>query len=231
LEFFSKFKLECVLFVVGKDLINSKFAVPILKQAISQGYEIANHTMNHPAEFLNFNQEHRDYEIQQCHETILNYLNFTSKNFRAPGYSYSFYDRRVLKQLNYKSDFSRTSRLYTLALNLMFKYKLDDKKRFTSATKDLSNYLKSCFSSENELDLSSEHRLPARSISTVWLTEYSITRRDTGIASTLSKLPFLFHAIDFLDVHDSQSKVPSLRVPLEVRLAIFEKALRKKIEM
>lgn len=78
------------------------------------GYEIINHSMNHPyhrviypdERWMNLSEEKIKNEIINCHDIIRTKLGYTCKGFRTPHFEFRNDIMPVLKELNYAYDSS-----------------------------------------------------------------------------------------------------------------------------
>ncbi len=85
LNIFSHYGIKATLFVCGCDIENKEKRT-LLKEALHEGHELANHTYSHPGAFLSLKQEKIVEEIVKTQELIARYLNIQSHGFRAPNF-------------------------------------------------------------------------------------------------------------------------------------------------
>ena len=121
LELFRQFDIRATFFVIGKDLLNRK-NIEILQEALRQGHEVANHTMNHITDraFSSLPLEKRIEEIKLSHNAIFENIGVKPVGFKAP--AYSLVSEEVLKVLDeegYLYDSSAMPVSVAGALNMM----------------------------------------------------------------------------------------------------------------
>lgn len=228
LEFFSKRSTNVTLFVVGNDLINSKYCVDVLKSAVRCGNDIGNHSQDHNSNFSSLNQHQRNQQIVKCHETIKNTVDVEPKVYRSPGYAYSVDDSKVLGSLGYLFDYSPTSRNYLMLLNLYSASQNKFKKWFPIDFINWQKTMKAQVEPTNELLPIATSRLPILNISTVWHATNMVFKNQkvNRIARRLDA-PVLFHAVDFLDAWHPTSKILALKRPLIERLDFYDAIISK----
>jgi len=105
LELFRTCGVRATLFVVGRDLEHPAHA-DLLKDAIADGHEIANHSMHHRFGFARLHPAEQAQEILEADRLIQHHLGLKPVGFRAPGYSVSGSALGILKQHGYLYDAS-----------------------------------------------------------------------------------------------------------------------------
>lgn len=228
LQMLSKHSTKAILFVVGRDLSVSPNALEILRKAIKAGHEIGNHTMNHPKNFIDLDYENRTKEIRDCHTAIKSKLGINPKFYRAPGYAFRRDDIKVLSELDYEKDFSKTSFFYKLLTQVYFIVKSKKSKNFFRTKNFFSqSLLKKDGVNFTEQNTKIHKPQKLTSISTTWFHELSKTKSKISLTQRIAQPIILLHAIDFLDLEDVNSLIPALRIPLNQRLALIEDKLSK----
>lgn len=88
LKLFNSFDVKATFFVIGKDIKN-KNNQNLLKQAVAQGHEIGNHTMNHIIKkpFSSLSYQEQIKEIKLCHKIIYESVGIYPVGFKSPAYS------------------------------------------------------------------------------------------------------------------------------------------------
>lgn len=225
LEVFSELGVKSCLFVVGADLgPSSQKNVKVLKFAISQGHEIGNHSYSHPSRFLSLSYTERLSELVRAHRSIHDALGVTAKSFRAPGYAGCWDNLTALESLDYEADYSRLPALYSTSLDFLFRLKADREKSLPSFLRPSSmSWLLNSNRRFNKVKQIKSFKNP------IWGLPYSSTLlfkfpwllRHMKSNWENNSSPFLFHAIDFLDYHNSKSRIPSFQIPFETRLHLI----------
>lgn len=106
-EIFSQLGIRCTLFVVGEDLQHPEHA-DVLREAVSRGHELANHTMHHPYRFTRLDQPNIQRQIALAEEAIEALLPDDQRvvGFRCPGYNVNAAVLEILRQRGYRYDSS-----------------------------------------------------------------------------------------------------------------------------
>lgn len=108
LSLFKTFNIKATFFVIGRDLLNQRNRI-ILQEALRDGHEVANHTMNHISNqpFSSLASQEIIREIRQSHEVIAKNVGVEPVGFKAPAYSSLPKDvLSVLNELGYLYDSS-----------------------------------------------------------------------------------------------------------------------------
>ncbi|MCX7944710.1 MAG: polysaccharide deacetylase family protein [Deltaproteobacteria bacterium] len=104
-NFFVGINIKPTLFVVGREL-NDERTVSSLKDAISMGYEIANHSYSHLYNLSLLPENIIEEEIEGCHKIIGDRLGVRPIGFRAPGYNMHPHFIRLITNMEYRYDSS-----------------------------------------------------------------------------------------------------------------------------
>ena len=102
LDSLKKHEIQCIFYVVGKNVENYKE----LHRRISDEQEVGNHTYNHLHNLKDLNPDQIRKEVEYGHNAIVKNLKVKPYAFRAPTYGISKNLLRILKDLNYKYDSS-----------------------------------------------------------------------------------------------------------------------------
>lgn len=115
LELLNAQNLSATFFCIGKD---AKYDEPttVMQKIISQGHEIANHTMNHKLNFDQLSISDKKREIIECDTILKEVTQSKIIGFRSPGYFNDDYINETLTELGYSYD---TSKLPTPILQFM----------------------------------------------------------------------------------------------------------------
>ena len=105
LDFFDAHNVKATLFVVGKDL-QTPFKVKLLKKAVENGHEIANHTMNHAEGFSFLPLDKKIKEIEDAERIIRDTLGVNVKGFRTPSNDVDSETLKILEDRGYTYDSS-----------------------------------------------------------------------------------------------------------------------------
>lgn len=105
LALFKEYGISATFFVVGRDVRDPEH-VQLLKEAIADGHEIANHSMHHRFHFSSLHDSEQEEEILQADRLISQQLGIRAVGFRAPGYSINGNVIRILAQHQYTYDAS-----------------------------------------------------------------------------------------------------------------------------
>jgi peptidoglycan-N-acetylglucosamine deacetylase len=84
-ELFARHGVQATFFVVGADLEDDPEARAALRALAAEGHELANHTQNHPYDFVRLGHAGMAAEIDRAHAAIAE-LAAAPVGFRAPGY-------------------------------------------------------------------------------------------------------------------------------------------------
>ena len=104
LEFLNRNKLHATLFTIASDLDDPRKR-ELLQEAVSQGHEIASHSLTH----ANFNQlvrSEKEREIAESREKLESQLGVSVKGFRVPSYHVDRECLELLEKYEYAYDSS-----------------------------------------------------------------------------------------------------------------------------
>lgn len=108
-RFLKLFREEGILatfFVNANDLIDNPETVELLKQALAEGHEIANHGFAHRPRLSHAERSEIEHEVKLGHQTLERLLNIKPVGFRAPDYNASKVLLDVLEDEGYLYDTS-----------------------------------------------------------------------------------------------------------------------------
>ncbi len=105
LDLFAKHRIRATIFVVGRDTLVPQHA-QVLKRAVREGHELANHTLNHPRRLASLTDQQLSNEIDEAHRLISQISGETVCGFRAPCYDISSRTIDLLRQHGYLYDSS-----------------------------------------------------------------------------------------------------------------------------
>jgi len=97
--------IHATFFVVGKDLDNPLY-VKNMRDLLSDGHALANHSFSHRLDFRAICKEAMRDQILRCHDKVQDLLSYKMQGFRAPGYAWSRPLLEVLGELEYAYDAS-----------------------------------------------------------------------------------------------------------------------------
>lgn len=107
LELFSDLGVRGTFFVIGQDLENPMH-VEVLKRAVAEGHELANHTYNHPYRLTQLPKKELEAEVEMGEGIINELLSDDQKvcGFRCPGYNVDDSVLKILRDRGYRYDSS-----------------------------------------------------------------------------------------------------------------------------
>jgi hypothetical protein len=222
LSILDKYKVKSVLFCIASDLNDEK--IKLIREAIKKGHSIGNHSWSHSDDYLSFTREQKLDDLKKANAFFNRYGIFPGY-FRAPGYAGDIGINHTLSQIGYKYDCSRMPTIYTTTLDLYFKLKARPRKKFRSILRlsDWSYIFHKCSKCVGQLMIGDMKHFGFPKYSTTIWRSYSKNQKLRGVLT----VPFLFHAIDFLDYYDPHSTIPALRVPFAVRMNYIEKEIKR----
>jgi peptidoglycan/xylan/chitin deacetylase (PgdA/CDA1 family) len=98
LDVFAKLEVRATIFVIGsdleRDLQTHGRGAAVLRRALAEGHELANHSHAHAYDFHTWPSERIADDLRRC-DSLLRELGARPKGFRAPGYTH---DRTMLMQ-------------------------------------------------------------------------------------------------------------------------------------
>lgn len=104
-DFFGKYGIKTTLFFVGRDIAATNNRA-IIKNIISSGHEIANHTMNHVQGLRFLPKEEKEREIVEFETVCEKATGCKPVGFRAPGWNIDEDILEILVERGYKYDSS-----------------------------------------------------------------------------------------------------------------------------
>ena len=107
LELFNKYNIKATFFAVGEDLLKKENQA-IIRWILSEGHEIANHTMTHVINpsFSGLTIHEKEKEINQAEEIIREVTGFLPVGFKAPAFSIDSQTIAILEKKGYLYDSS-----------------------------------------------------------------------------------------------------------------------------
>ena len=229
LDIFRSTRTKSRLFVIGEDLEgNPENAIRALNLAISEGHEIGNHSYSHPSNFLNLDFEERRSEIRKTDDLIRTVLGFSAKSFRAPGYAGCWDNLQILRELEYNSDCSRLPAVYSTGLDMLFRVSGDKEKILPSFLRPNTwSWLLNSPENFTEIEQIRNFKGDIWSFpnSSTLLFKFPKMLARMKRSWKRSNTPFLFHAIDFIDCYEPNSKIPALNIPFLRRMKLISTLL------
>ena len=105
LDIFDRYKAKVTFFIVGKDAACPRNQ-PRIREIVTRGHEVANHTYSHFQRFQHLNTEEQRKEIDEAGKQIEDVAQTRVIGFRAPGWGISEHTLDVLEELDYRYDSS-----------------------------------------------------------------------------------------------------------------------------
>jgi peptidoglycan/xylan/chitin deacetylase (PgdA/CDA1 family) len=118
LELLDRHGVKATFFVIGRDVADHE---DVLTAIAESGHELANHTMNHPKQFVHLDDATIAREIADCGRALERVSNRSVVGFRAPGYTISLAVIDGLRRAGYRYDSSLNASLCYYALKKVFK--------------------------------------------------------------------------------------------------------------
>jgi peptidoglycan-N-acetylglucosamine deacetylase len=103
LKFLDEVSIRSTFFVIGKHAVKYPHW---LREIVSRGHEVANHTLNHHKTFSLLTRGEIRAEVGECHKALASIVGVEPQGFRAPGYTINTGVLSVLRELNYTYDAS-----------------------------------------------------------------------------------------------------------------------------
>lgn len=98
LDVFAKLDVRATIFVIGSDLEHDLQShgrgAAVLRRALAEGHELANHSHAHAYDFHTWSPDRIAEDLRRC-DSLLRELGARPRGFRAPGYTH---DRAMLMQ-------------------------------------------------------------------------------------------------------------------------------------
>lgn len=100
LDLFARLEVRATIFVIGRDLERDLEAggrgAAVLRRALREGHELANHSHDHAYDLHRWSGEDIAADLRRC-DALLRRLGADPRGFRAPGYTH---DRALLMQVS-----------------------------------------------------------------------------------------------------------------------------------
>lgn len=220
IELLKKYKVTGIFFVVGRDLLEDKFAKHALVSAVRNGNLIGNHTHGHKSQYSKMKNQEKFEEVENCHQAILNTLGVEAVHFRAPGYSFNNKIAEKIYLQNYKYEGSYYKGIYLQLLNITFRLLKSSKVIKTEKPKKIDQKIKI-----QKIQTFSMFQLPIHSSFMVlypkWLRDIIIKRMKTSADY------YLFHAIDLVPNLHPNTKIPISGLNFEERMKLAESIIAR----
>ena len=104
-DFAASLALPLTLFVIARDLARAQ-NLTVLSQAISDGHEIGNHSLDHLYDLTRREQSEQTHQVVEASGRIQALLGVRPQGFRAPGYTMSDRLTTVLREAGFSYDSS-----------------------------------------------------------------------------------------------------------------------------
>jgi len=242
LDFAARLALPLTLFVIGRDLDREK-NVALLRQAVRDGHEIGNHSLDHLYDLSRRDHAEQTHQVVEANARIQALLGVLPGGFRAPGYTMSDNLMAVLRAAGFAYDSSvfPCPAYYSAKAAALLAMKLSG--RASNAVLDSPNVLRAPTSPyrvgapywrrgaglvELPIQVVGPLRLPFIGTSLSLLGPSGARLLARGLAG----VPFVnleLHGIDFLEGADVPEPLlavqPDLRVSLRRKLAALTAAL------
>jgi peptidoglycan-N-acetylglucosamine deacetylase len=118
LELLDRHGVKATFFVIGRDVADH---ADVLASVAAAGHELANHTMTHPKQLVQLDDETIEREIAECGRALAQVAGRPIVGFRAPGYTISMRVVDALRRAGYRYDSSLNTSLCYFALKKAFK--------------------------------------------------------------------------------------------------------------
>jgi hypothetical protein len=250
LDLFAELKIRATFFVIGRDLARDLKAggqgAVLLKQALAQGHELANHSYSHAYDLSTWPKGRIADDLKAC-DALLRELGASVTGFRAPGYTHNAKLLTEVAGLGYRYDSSALpSPLYYLAkLSVMGWMALRGRpsqslargcRSFLGATKPWRVKKLGLW----EIPMSVSPRLHLPLIGTMLLAGPELLAgRLRNLAMEVSYFHLELHGLDLADPGHSSlpgdgyapelvTLQPELRVPLKLRLERLRQLLQER---
>ncbi len=210
--------IKATLFITSETINDSGWN--ILRKAVQEGHEIANHSFSHQYKLIKNHEEFIFTDLKKNHDIIYQKTGYKPTGFRAPGYNTNSKLLKSLKRLNYTYDSSLLPSLsYYAAKWLLIKLKSISghiSESFIENFRDLKRGWKPYRTGKNIFDKgNSILELPMTTILTVPIIGTSMIALPKFLMKVLRKISskrnFInleLHGIDFADVKDSEDYTP-----------------------
>jgi peptidoglycan-N-acetylglucosamine deacetylase len=109
LDLFRELGVRATFFVIGRDLARDLEAggrgAQLLRRALADGHELANHSYQHAYDLVSWPKERILEDLKAC-DALLRHLGASVLGFRAPGYTHDSQLLSVVADLGYRYDSS-----------------------------------------------------------------------------------------------------------------------------
>ncbi|MBI1971525.1 MAG: polysaccharide deacetylase family protein [Candidatus Wildermuthbacteria bacterium] len=126
LDFLDPFNIKATFFIVGRDLLVEQ-NIPILREAVRRGHEIANHTMNHVQGFRLLSSREKEKEVELSERLIEQHVGQRPVGFRNPGWNINNDMVEILGRRGYLYDSSIFPSFLNPLLKLMHYRAMSDR--------------------------------------------------------------------------------------------------------
>ncbi|MBP7055336.1 MAG: polysaccharide deacetylase family protein [Candidatus Omnitrophica bacterium] len=106
LKLFDECNLKATFFVVANDFVGSNQNREILRDIISRGHEVANHSLNHEFAFSSLSRHDKEADIINSTDIIKDACGVLPRGFRIPGYDIDEVTIDILDKNGYLYDSS-----------------------------------------------------------------------------------------------------------------------------
>jgi hypothetical protein len=230
--------LRATFFIIGRDLELPACRL-FCERLLRSGHQLGNHTYSHFQDIHNFPAEALRDELLRCHEAIKQYLGYSCRGARMPGYYFDHSVAEALASLGYAYDSSVLPGLgvYMMALFYRLFNQTGRNKRFGRAWHILARHSPhridtpgtSGFIWELPLGVCPLTLLPVHSTFLFqWGIQYLRLALFLAKARRLSPFVYLFHAIDLLPADcagELADRISTLSFPIDQRRAAVSTAL------
>lgn len=236
LNLLKKSQSKATFMIIGQDL-KLKACLTFCKKVLSQGHEIANHSFDHPISFGTMSYEQKKQQIVKTHQRITKICGKKPVGFRGPGYYQDKEIITILQKLNYQYD---ASVIPGFSQILMSAYAFIRGGQNRYKTFGRLNYI---LNQEHPYIVKGIHqnkKLLELPISVLPFLRFPLhttfayflgIRYRQLILSFLKSKPkyvlYLFHAIDFVDLHQQYANHPviPLRYTFNERVSFIQNIL------
>ena len=252
LDLFAELKVRATFFVIGRDLErdlkNGRRGAALLKQALTQGHELANHSYSHAYDLSTWPKARIADDLKAC-DGLLRELGAPAAGFRAPGYTHNGKLLAEVARLGYTYDSSALpSPPYYVAKLAVMAWMALRGRRSHSLARGWRSFLGAAQPRRVEklgiwevpMSVSPYLRLPLIGTALLAGPEPLATRlRQGAIGQRYFHLEL--HGIDLADAGDNGSAgdgyapelkalQPELRIPLKLRLDRLRQLLRARAD-
>lgn len=217
LELLGKTQSKVTFMIIGQDL-KLPACRAFCRKAIAAGHEIGNHTWNHPISFGTLSFEEKKQQIMNTHQRLTEVCGREPVGFRGPGYYQDKEILMILQKYGYKYD---SSILPGFAQLLMSAYAYLQGGENRHKTFGRTDYIVSRGTPYTIKGLSPNQKLLELPISVLPIVRLPIHTtfayffgewyRQLILRYLKSKpdyVLYIFHAIDFVDLHQQQKNHP-----------------------